>query len=195
MKKISTSLVMALTVALLAGCFASSDDTDSAQFASSGTGSFNQTVAQSCSGHEGPPCLGWSSTGSMSSPRYGHTATLLLNGRVLVVGGINASGFPVATAEVYNPASGTWSSTGPMTSPRGAHTATLLPNGKVLVAGGASPDFLVTTELYDPALGTWSRSGSMAASRHSHTATLLPNGKVLVSGGEGTFGTAELYTP
>ncbi|KFE65314.1 Kelch repeat-containing protein [Hyalangium minutum] len=130
----------------------------------------------------------WSATASMTSPRIGHTATLLTNGKVLVTGGYGGTYF--ATAEVYDPAAGTWSATASMASPHVWHTATLLTNSKVLIAGGS------TAEVYDPATGTWSAAGSLASARESHTATLLTNGKVLVSGGA-THGSlaAELYTP
>src|SRR5205085_398732 len=80
-------------------------------------------------------------TGSLATARAGHTATLLLNGKVLIVAGEgNGAPFVLASAELYDPASGTWSATGSLASARAGqpsgHTATLLPNGKVLVAGG-----------------------------------------------------------
>ena len=145
----------------------------------------------------------WTTTGSMTTPRDGHTATLLLSGKVLVVGGVDATGNATKTAELYDPAGGTWSATGSMVGTgRLWHTATLLPSGKVLVAGGRL-DFDVTlagAELYDPAAGTWSATGSMGTERELHTATLLPSGKVLVAGGAITISptagfVAELYDP
>jgi N-acetylneuraminic acid mutarotase len=137
---------------------------------------------------------------SMASSRYWHTATLLLNGKVLVAGGYGSgTNFVLATAEVYDPASNTWSATHSLASPRVFHTATLLPNGKVLVSGGqdASGRSLETAEVYDPASGTWSATGSLVSPRGLHTATPLINGKVLISGGfyYSTLSTAELYTP
>src|SRR2546421_55466 len=77
----------------------------------------------------------WSATGSLATPRDGHTATLLSNGKVLVAGGGTSTSF-LASAELYDPVTGTWSATGSMATPRFRQTATLLSNGKVLVAGG-----------------------------------------------------------
>ena len=108
---------------------------------------------------------------------------MLPNGKVLVAGGYDGSG-SLASAELYDPASGTWTATGSLATARYAHTATLLPNGKVLVAGGYDGSgILASAELYDPASGTWTATGSLATARDDHTATLLPNGKVLVAGG------------
>jgi WD40 repeat protein len=139
----------------------------------------------------------------MGTPRGNHTATLLLNGKVLVAGGFNRNtGSAVSTTELYDPATGTWTTTGSLAIARNFHTATLLLNGKVLVTGGA-PDAagyssLSSTELYDPNTGSWTAIGSMSLARQAHTATLLPNGRVLVAGGAdvGYFNSgAELFNP
>jgi N-acetylneuraminic acid mutarotase len=136
----------------------------------------------------------WSATGSMSGPRYLHTATLLTNGQVLVAGGDMVSG---TSAELYVPSTGMWTNTGSITVGRGMHTATLLTNGLVLVTGGqyASP----TVELYDPASGTWSTNGPMSVPRWWHTATLLANGHVLVVGGStytaNSLASTEVFDP
>lgn len=117
---------------------------------------------------------------SMRNDRSNHTATLLLNGKVLVAGGWGGG----ASAELYDPASDAWTVTGRLHLARAGATATLLPNGKVLVAGGEQRDgsFWSTTsaELYDPATGTWTLTSPMNHARVFHTATLLPSGKVLV---------------
>jgi hypothetical protein len=84
----------------------------------------------------------FSATGATAVARGAHTATLLLNGLVLVAG----TGSP--TAELYDTASGSFTTTGSMETERSGHSATLLPNGKVLVAGGGSWVRLVTAELY-----------------------------------------------
>jgi galactose oxidase-like protein len=149
----------------------------------------------------------WSPTGSLSTARSGHTATLLPNGKVLVTGGLEGGPgglyYSVAASELYDPAAGTWSPTGSLSTARSGHTATLLPNGNVLVAGGdfvSSPNpfyVIAASELYDPAAGTWSPTGSLSTARSGHTATLLPNGTVLVAGGSGTgpIAASELYDP
>ncbi len=137
----------------------------------------------------------WTATGSMTTARDHHTATLLPNGRVLVAGGSGDT-----SAEEYNRRKGLWSATGSMVTARTWHTATLLPSGKVLVAGGLGGAILASAELYDPATGTWTATGSMTTARGYHTATLLPSGKVLVAGGwSGITGvslaSAEVYDP
>jgi hypothetical protein len=123
---------------------------------------------------------------------------LLPNGKVLVAGGVASGGVRLASAELYDPASGTWTATGSLATPRNLSTATLLLNGKVLVAGGQGIGFtaLASAELYDPASGSWTATGSLANARFDHTATLLPNGQVLVAAGDndpGYLASAELY--
>jgi MYXO-CTERM domain-containing protein/uncharacterized delta-60 repeat protein len=143
---------------------------------------------------------GWSTAAPMGTARFWHTSTLLPTGKVLVVGGAGPSGQALASAELYDPVTGTWSPTGSLTQVRSSHTATLLPSGKVLVVGGFFQNGirLASAELYDPATGTWSSTGSLVQERDFHTATLLRNGKVLVAGGYGPSGYnrgAELYDP
>ncbi|PYQ03333.1 MAG: hypothetical protein DMF82_13450 [Acidobacteria bacterium] len=134
----------------------------------------------------------------MTVARTGHTATLLPNGKVLVTGGFGA----LASAELYDPATGMWTPTGSMATGRTGHTATLLTEGKVLVAGGEDifQQAFSSAELYEPGTGLWSTTGSMTSARSNHTATLLPNGAVLVAAGYqnsyySALSTAELYDP
>jgi N-acetylneuraminic acid mutarotase len=146
----------------------------------------------------------WVAGATMATARESHSATLLANGKVLVVGGLidKNCDCDTSSAELYDPVSNTWSSAGAMSVPRVGHTATLLANGKVLVAGGGNSgdgQGLATAELYDPIANAWVTAGSMATARRSHTATLLRNGKVLVAGGGIASGVitaaAELYDP
>ena len=157
-----------------------------------------------------PATRTWTSTGSLTNRRHEHTATLLPNGKVLVVGGTVDFVTDLTSAELYDPSTGTWTPTGSLTNRRRAHTATLLPNGKVLVVGGlqdgqsgSNYHAISSAELYDPATGTWTATGFLAKARGDHTATLLSNGKVLVVGGRPSFSgagnppitTAEVYDP
>src|SRR6266700_2818024 len=142
----------------------------------------------------------WEFTGSLHTPRYYHTATLLSDGRVLVIGGATNSPetFPdpgTPSVEAYDPATGTWTVNGSLIGQRLLHTATLLPNGTVVIAGGWPG--ITSAELYDPATGTWTVTGSLNTARQGHTATLLANGTVLVAGGmnTGTVTSAEIYDP
>lgn len=147
-----------------------------------------------------PVAWRWEATGPMPQGHVGHTATLLADGRVLVVGDF---GLSQTTAALYDPANNTWSETGPLTTPRYGHTATLLADGRVLVAGGVVDLYFVrsSVELFDPATNTWAAAADMPTERAFHAAALLPDGKVLVMGGAlgqiSTSGMAavELYDP
>jgi hypothetical protein len=128
-------------------------------------------------------------TGPLNAGRTFHTATRLLDGRVLVTGG-NAAGADTSnrdTAEIYDPMTGTWSSAASMATRRDRHTATLLPSGDVLVVGGAqvgsSISVTATAEIYHPATNSWRSAPAMAKARVAQAAALLPSGEVLVAGG------------
>jgi hypothetical protein len=149
----------------------------------------------------------FSTTGSLNTGRYGQTATLLNNGRVLIAGGQNSTSGVLASAELYDPVTGTFSVSGSMSCACGRQP-TLLPNGKVLFAGGFNGTSAVSSaELYDPTTGTFSPTGNLNVARAGASSTLLANGKVLVAGGVFYTGTppfslvahylasAELYDP
>jgi hypothetical protein len=123
-------------------------------------------------------------------------------GKVLIVGGSDGHA-RLASAELYDPQTGTFAATGNMAQPRAEHASALLPDGRVLVTGGnrASGHVLATAEIYDPATGTFEQTGDMTINRHKHAATALLNGQVLVTGGSdardgrGQYATAEVYNP
>jgi hypothetical protein len=146
----------------------------------------------------------WTGTAPMLTARHSHTATVLIDGRVLIVGGAAVvpgivgdgayGGRDLASCEIYDPVARTWSTTGSLTTVRGGNIATLLRSGDVLVVGGAPQ---ASAELYKPATGTWTSAGDLPLADVS-TATLLEDGKVLVTGAEVAQGpavAAVLYDP
>jgi hypothetical protein len=136
------------------------------------------------------PASRFSATGSMAIGRFGHSATLLLDGRVLVVGGQDATGGESDSAELYDPATGTFSPTGSMVYPHISPAAILLRDGRVLVTGGPLGTVLKrdhSAELYDPSTGKFSLTGSMKVARSGQGTALLPDGRVLFAGGATTL--------
>lgn len=136
----------------------------------------------------------------MQSARAAHTATLLENGKVLLVGGFGSGDNAYTdSAEYYDPTHGNFEVAGNLSGKRCCHTATRLPDGRVLIAGGFNGAYLATAEIYDPATGKFTPVASLITARMDHVATLLDNGKVLLAGGVGegwTFlASAELYDP
>jgi hypothetical protein len=111
-----------------------------------------------------PAAQRWEPVAALAQARAHHTASLLQDGTVIVVGGQAGTRYGerdgLASAERFDPQTGKWSTTGALAGPRTGHTATLLRDGRVLVVGGqqddrgVSPDRnILTAELYDPATG------------------------------------------
>jgi hypothetical protein len=134
----------------------------------------------------------------MHTSRYVPMAALLPNGQVLIAGGITTPNPTyVATAELYNPATGTFSYTGSMSTARGYFTMTALQNGQVLAASGYNGYAQVTTaELYNQTTGAFTLTGSQT-NVQGGPATLLGDGQVLFAGGYNgsSLATSELYNP
>ena len=150
------------------------------------TGGYDRTgTAQLTAELYNPATRTFVATGSMPTKSAGHTATLLLDGKVVVFGGGNAK------VQRFDPTTKTWSQLSTsMSSNRTWHTATRLPDGRVLVIGGydSSGNTMSSTIVYDPTgSGSFTNGPTMDTPRKQHTATLLtsgPNaGKVLVVGG------------
>lgn len=125
------------------------------------------------------------SPGSMQQERKFHTAELLQDGRVLIVGGQDRKLMPLSSAELYDPQNGKWQTTGSMTVPRRDHATVLLPDGRVMAMGGLDENHkaLASAEVYDALTGEWSPVASMTVARRGHRARLLVDGRVLVFGG------------
>ena len=135
----------------------------------------------------------------MSTPE-GDTATLLDDGRVLVIGDF-ASPQNWSGAELYDPRKDSWSATAYLADKRRWHAASVLPSGNVIATGGLQRDgsILHTAELFDPHTNMWQSVAAMHFPRAHHTATVLADGRLLIVGGVGpnlqALSTAEIYDP
>jgi N-acetylneuraminic acid mutarotase len=152
----------------------------------------------------------WSRVQDMHIGRTEHDATLLMDGNVLVTGGLSA----FDTSDLYNAPRRTFSQATGVLEPRQRHIAILLSHpawgslvGKVLIIGGAATGnsafggiarALDSVEIYDPASREITSFGTMTATRQNHTATMLQDGRILIAGGVDSpvfSGTAELVQP
>lgn len=157
----------------------------------------------------------WSTNATtMVEPRSMYTVTKLLNGRYLIVGGIDFSQGPQKTAEMYDPTSNTFTAVGSLSTDRFGHAATLLPNGQVLISGGLScvcggagmagvaatiGSAVASTEIFtldaSGCNGSFSPGPPMTRPRAGHTGFSLSDGRFYFIGGVGWVGTATLNFP
>jgi len=173
---------------LVAACNASATPSGSASPVRAATASPKPSRSHSPSGD-------FEATGSMTMGRDSHTATLLLDGKVLIAGGESYD--EARSADLYDPHTGTFAPAGSMATTHVLGTATLLLDGRVLFVGGwalikggnwetfnpGNRTLSASAELYDPKTGTFARTGSPAHARFSHSATRLLDGRVLIAGG------------
>jgi hypothetical protein len=127
----------------------------------------------------------WVTGPAMSQSREAASSTVMYDGRVLIAGGKNQAGDPLATTEIIG-VSGAIDSAAPMNIPRAGHAAVWLYDGYVLVTGGTTSGGGVTNtaEMYDPLADKWILlPGTMIDTRTGHTATNLPDGRILIAGG------------
>lgn len=128
---------------------------------------------------------------SMHYSRVGHTATLLKDGRVLIVGGRETqgknTGHGLNIAEIYDPKTSKFEIAGKLNTTREVHKAILLKNGDVFICGGQiglGMKYIQYVEEYNYDTNRFKLLKNMFYQRVFHTATLLNNGNVLITGGE-----------
>ena len=146
----------------------------------------------------------WAAAGALADVRASQAATVLLDGRVMVCGGVDPQKALVKSCEIADPKAATvaWTKTGDLVTARKDFSLVTLMNGKVYAVGGAGADgkpVAAAEELWDPASPTWAATVPLKAARAEPTATGLGTGKVLVCGGKDAAGaalaTCELYQP
>ena len=160
------------------------------------------TVIALAAGAAEPPRYRVQPLPSMSAQRAAHSATLLRDGTVLLIGGCSSNsceGYG-ATSERFDPKTGRFTPSGTMAVGRSSHTAVPLPDGRVLVTGGWTRNGVTASaEVYDPATGRFSPAGQMTTPRSDHAAVMLPNNRILFIGGEQAtqegLASVEFYDP
>jgi len=130
----------------------------------------------------------------LNTARRGHTATLLQDGKVLIVGGDNQTGI-IGQTEIYDPATKNFAAGPSLQTARTDHAAIALTDGRVLVIGGRDQNGpLASSEIYNPLTASFISAPSMTTPRSGHTVIALSNGSILIAGGDAT-GSAEIYNP
>lgn len=143
----------------------------------------------------------WQYTASMNVIHWDAGMIELDDHTAMMVGGFDANVNPIATCEIYNPATATWSLTGDLNVPRAYACLIKLANGHILSISGSTSTYGTASdavEEYNPALGTWAIVGHLQMQRMVPTANLLNDGRILIAGGYNgytTLSTCELYDP
>jgi hypothetical protein len=136
----------------------------------------------------------WQPAASLSQGRLDHAVAMLLDGRIIVIGGSDGENVR-RSAELFDPVSGQWTRTGDTAVGRFGSAAARLLDGRILVAGGRAEDPAASgsAELFDPSLNSWRLTSPSQTAREWPTTVTLATGRVLLAG----FGTTavELYNP
>ncbi len=133
----------------------------------------------------------WTSAGTMNHSRGYPSSALLPNGQVLVVGGYGSNNITttyLATAEIYDPTTGTWNLTGWPAWGGYGFALTVLPSGRVVKMGGLHSGYRTEVEVYDFSFGGWTTVTNLAAGAYQHRAATLTTGEVLLAGGYSSSG-------
>jgi len=133
----------------------------------------------------------WSSAGQMVQARTGAASVLLSDGKILIAGGTDGNGIPLASTEVFDPATGQFSEGATMTVPRASHAAIALTSGDVLVTGGLTSGggYSDTAEIFNAQTQSWTLlETSLGSGLAKHAMASLPDGNVVIVGGESTTG-------
>ncbi len=139
-----------------------------------------------------PTSGAFTTTGSLATPRAAASATVLPDGRVLVVGGTDFSAAtvnaPLASAEAWDPATGLWTTlTATLDTPRAWHAGVLVTDGTLLVLGGYAVKKACTpasaVARLDAAAGAFGSFGALPRADGDWQGVALAGGAVVVAGG------------
>lgn len=136
----------------------------------------------------------WSSTGSLTGPRYSASFSLLPNGTALIAGGSTGTGI-TNTSDVYDPATGLFAAGPLLAKGRTEHRALTLADGSVILLGGLAPSYSLETaiERFDPQSNSFAAVGSLIYGRRGSTVNLVAGGRVLSIGGGNNSNGAEFF--